>query len=125
MNYGFNGFKHSFQNFGYSQINFSSRFYKNLFKNKSVFNAFNSNLMKGKFLINLSNKYYMDRVTFLSNNSTTLVNSKTANALSMFTGEENVADIRRIENDEMLNICETELDKLTLLIKNGNFNKLF
>jgi len=67
----------------------------------------------------------MDRVTFLSNNSTTLVNSKTANALSMFTGEENVADIRRIENDEMLNICETELDKLTLLIKNGNFNKLF
>ena len=125
MNYGFNGFKHSFQNFGYSQRSFSSRFYKNLFKNKSVFNAFNSNLNKGKCLINMSNKYFMDRVQFLSNNSRTLVNCKTGNNVSMFTGEENVADIRRIENDEMLNLCKIELNKFTFLNKNGNIYKLF
>jgi hypothetical protein len=75
MNYSYFTFSKGV-NYGFKKsmnFSFSSKFYKNSFKNKSVFNCFSStsNINQGKFLINFSNKFFMDRVNFLANNPST------------------------------------------------------
>jgi hypothetical protein len=120
MNYGFKGFQHSFRNFGNSQRTFSGNFYKNMFKNKSVLNAFNSNLNKGKCLINMSNKFFMDRAIFLTNNSSSLVNKKSGFGTNMLTGEENTTEFLKIENDDIQNVCGIDMmNKLSFFFKYG------
>ena len=106
MNLGYKGFR---QAFTYSQknLNFSGRFYKNLFKNKSAFNLLNSNLNKGKALINFSNKFYMQKAILVLKNLTCANRSIGSNE-TLLNGEENVTEIENFENEKLKSLVNME-----------------
>ncbi len=82
---GFNyGFKSSFSG-SKSKFNFSNFFNKSSFNNKNIFNAFNSNCNSQNFRINFSNKYFMNRVNFLSNCSA--ISTECGSAFKKMIGE--------------------------------------
>jgi hypothetical protein len=119
MNYGYKGFR---QAFTYSQknLNFSGRFYKNLFKNKSAINLLNSNLNKGKALINFSNKFYMQKAILVLKNISCANRSIGSNE-TLLNGEENVTDIESFENENLKSFVNMEfLDNLVYCIVNRN-----
>ena len=115
MNYTFNKtFNSGFNNYG-GKFKFSSKFYKNCFKNKSIFNAFNSSANKCQaILTNLSNKLFIDRAAFLANNQCSAVNTlKAGSGEGILSGESRVATIGLKLNQEILNrIFGFSLDKM-------------
>ncbi len=115
MNFTFNKtFNNGFKHFG-SKFNFSSKFYKNVFKNKSVFNSFNSSANKCQaMLINFSNRMFIDRATFLAHNQCGNTNSLiTGSGEGILSGESRMVAISQNLNQEILNkIFGFSLDKM-------------
>lgn len=115
MNYTFNRtFNTGFKNFG-GKFKFSSKFYKNSFKNKSVLNSFNSTANKcHAMLVNFSNKMFIERATFLANNQCGSSNNLiTGNGDGILSGESRMVAISQSLNQEILNkIFGFSLDKM-------------
>jgi len=118
MNYTFNKtFNSGFKSFG-GKFKFSSKFYKNCFKNKSIFNAFNSSANQCRaMLTSLSNKIFIERAAFLANNQCSAVNNlKAGSGESILSGESRVATMGLNLNQEILNkIFGFSVDKMFTL----------
>ncbi len=115
MNYTFNRtFNNGFKNFG-CKFNFSSKFYKNSFNNKSVFNAFNSSANKCQaFMINFSNRMFIERANFLANYQSGTSNIiKATSSEGILSGESRVSTISQNMNQDVMNkIFGFSLDKM-------------
>ncbi len=128
MNQTFNkSFNSGFKNFG-GKFNFSSKFYKNSFKNKSVFNAFNCSANKCQaMIINFSNRMFIERATFLANNQCGTSNIiKGGSGEGILSGESRVAIVSQSLNQEILNkIFGFSLDKMFSLFFLTKYGILF
>ena len=115
MNHTFNRtFNNGFKNFG-GKFNFSSKFYKNSFKNKSVFNAFNSSANKCQaFFVNFSNRMFIERANFLANCQCGTSNIiKASSGEGVLSGESRVSSVSLNLNQEIMNkIFGFSLDKI-------------
>jgi hypothetical protein len=91
---------------------FKTNYFKQSFKCKNMFSAFNSNLNKGKSFINFSNQLFFQRVVFLTNNLS-MVNGNTGVSEVMVSGESRVCtDLQLVKQELLTKISGSIIDRL-------------